>query len=57
MNCTSCESTGFANTHQLPPGIEGPEAIAAWIAMNTEHDVSVCGCCGDGESHYVGAAW
>lgn len=40
MICNSCDGTWFANAHQLPPSIEGPEAIAAWVAANAEHDVA-----------------
>lgn len=50
--CTACKGTGFVNTHQLPEGVEGFEAISAWIAANDGHDVAVCDCCGDGETHY-----
>lgn len=53
MICTRCDGTGFLNTHQLPDGVGdgGVERIQLWLAEATEpHDVTVCDCCGNGET-------
>lgn len=49
--CTRCESTGFLNTDQLPEAEQGldHEGILKWIVGNSDHDVQVCDCCGDGD--------
>ena len=55
QTCTRCEETGFLNADQLPDGmLDGDEMYEAlyWISENLDHDVSVCDCCGDGESWY-----
>lgn len=57
LPCTRCESTGFLNLHQVPDDvIERSEAadrfmaaILKWIHANSDHDVQICDCCGDGE--------
>lgn len=52
MNCTRCEGTGFLNIGQTPEAISdgGIWLILKWMnETNTEHDVTVCDCCGDGE--------
>lgn len=61
MNCTRCSGEGFINLHQIPDedwkAIEAAEdfhkATLAWIEANSDHDVSVCDCCGDGEKWYT----
>ena len=60
MTCTRCESTGFLNLHQVDEetlslfDITGdPSVVFAWMKANTNHDVTVCDCCGDGE-HWHG---
>lgn len=57
MTCTRCESTGFLNIAQLPDSVimdweeSGDyEVVLKWIEDNEDHDVSVCDCCGNGES-------
>lgn len=58
--CTRCEGTGFINLHQIPDvdivaaeeSSDFHQAILDWIAKNTDHDVSVCDCCGDGDEWY-----
>jgi len=60
LSCTRCESTGFLNLHQIPElNMEeiqkAPDfcnAVLKWIDNNTEHDVTVCDCCGNGEGWY-----
>lgn len=54
MICTRCGGTGFLNLEQCPLVLEdvGHELILEWIIANTEHDVQVCDCCGNGESWY-----
>ena len=51
--CTRCGGTGFLNTHQLPAGVneQDKQAVLDWIDLtpSSEHDVSVCDCCGNGE--------
>ena len=49
ITCTRCEGTGFLNIDQVPVKTEDNEQILAWIKNNTNHDVSVCDCCGDME--------
>ncbi len=55
-HCTRCDGTGFLNVQQLPDKVRaefdktGAHAtISRWILANTNHDVQVCDCCGDGE--------
>ena len=57
MICTRCDATGFLNLHQVDDetltcfeATGDHEIILAWIATNSCHDVSVCDCCGDGET-------
>ena len=62
MICNVCEGTGFLNLHQIndPIVILGfycidlsvREQILKWCENNSDHDVSVCNCCGDGERWY-----
>lgn len=53
INCTRCQGSGFLNLEQcpLPDGTDCGEVLA-WIVANTDHDVRVCDCCGDGEGWY-----
>lgn len=59
FSCTRCEGSGFLNIHQVPDNVlvrhaetgDG-EVIVAWIRDNSDHDVGVCDCCGDGEGWY-----
>ena len=56
--CTRCENTGFLNIHQIPEEDisdcnsppEWVDAVLIWIASHSDHDVTVCDCCGDGDS-------
>lgn len=57
--CTHCENTGFINLIQVDDIILKAfdrtgehQIILDWIEKNDEHDVSVCDCCGDGETWY-----
>ena len=58
LTCTRCESSGFLNIHQIPEDIcrlwdnDGHEVIIEWMKSNTDNDVQVCDCCGDGEYWY-----
>jgi hypothetical protein len=59
MHCTRCEGTGFLNLHQVGQHALSlfvdsgdPQIILRWIDANTDHDVTVCDCCGDGEQWY-----
>lgn len=53
MTCTRCDGSGFLNLHQCPEEIHGDiEKVLLWIKDNTEHNVSVCDCCGNCESWY-----
>lgn len=60
ITCTRCEGAGFLNINQIDDSdlnkFQGaPDFCAAvlkWIESNKEHDVSICDCCGDGESWY-----
>ncbi len=54
IECTRCDGTGFLNTHQMPDDEVkgGVDAILDWIGKNSDHDVQVCDCCGDGETFY-----
>jgi hypothetical protein len=58
--CTRCDGTGFLNIHQIEDDLQikidaeglNHEEVLKWIARNTNHDVQVCDCCGDGEGWY-----
>jgi len=59
MICNPCQGTGFLNIGQV--GDEtlrqfdttgDHQIILDWIEANTEHDVAVCDCCGNGETWY-----
>ena len=53
--CTRCEQTGFLNAFALPADVlaDGHEAVLRWINdLCQQTDVTVCDCCGDGESWY-----
>lgn len=60
MICNVCQGTGFKNIEQVNEETckrfdetGDNEIILNWIKEQTEpHDVSVCTCCGDGESWY-----
>ena len=52
MTCTRCDGSGFLNLHQVPQEIvDSVDAIKEWM-LSHESDVSVCDCCGDGETWY-----
>jgi len=58
MTCTRCDNTGFLNLDQVDDVSRKQfdeagehQIILDWIKAQTEpHDVSVCDCCGNGES-------
>jgi hypothetical protein len=55
MICNRCNGTGFLNIHQiLDDAIRygGVEAIQNWMKENTDNDVCICDCCGDGDGWY-----
>lgn len=62
QTCTRCGGTGFLNAEQIPDGIPEDTAEATWAdevvkwlqGTTEEHDVEVCGCCGDGVSEHHG---
>ena len=57
MNCTRCNGTGLLNSELLPGDIASldVEQILAWVRCHQEwSDVTVCNCCGDGESAWHG---
>jgi hypothetical protein len=55
--CTRCEGTGFLNLELMDAAAfdaaqedNDPHArVLEWIAKQTECDVSVCDCCGNGD--------
>jgi len=61
QTCTRCDGTGFLNTEQVDDETlhrfeETGDllVILGWMlkAGKGNHDVSVCGCCGDGRNWY-----
>ena len=59
MTCTRCGGTGFINLHQVPDNIRkvfddtgSHSIILDWISSNSDHDVSICDCCGDTSEWY-----
>ena len=56
MVCTRCEGTGFLNAFAVPVEVfqEGCESILRWIPDHPDSDVTVCDCCGDGETGWHG---
>ena len=54
--CGHCNAFGFVNLHQIPEmemptsGEDWHDNVLKWIAEHDGHDVSVCTCCGNGES-------
>jgi hypothetical protein len=56
LTCTRCSSTGFLNLHQIPEnelpeiGDNFHELVLKWMQSHTEHDVTVCDCCGNGDN-------
>lgn len=60
MICTRCKGTGFLNVESIDESEltdTSIESIKAWIDRQTSpHDVSVCDCCGDGDSEWYGIA-
>ena len=55
ITCTRCEGTGFLNADQIPANVfeRGVEAILRWMTSpETDHDVTICDCCGDGDDWY-----
>ena len=62
MNCTRCEGTGFLNLQQVDEETleqfdktGDNDVIFEWMKRHPEpHEVSVCDCCGDGESDWYG---
>lgn len=62
MICGPCEGTGFVNLDQISEDVLAPmresgdfcQAVLAWIASHEDHDVAVCGCCGDNSGSWDG---
>lgn len=56
MNCNRCQQTGFLNHEQIPAEVinEGVKEVLRWILDHPDTDVTVCDCCGDGESTWYG---
>jgi hypothetical protein len=54
MICTRCQGTGFLNSEQIPDGIDVSDVgkVLEWVSTHKDHDVSVCDCCGNGETWY-----
>ena len=54
LTCTRCDGTGFVNLDQIddPIDLSNERQILQWIEANSDHDVAVCDCCGDGETWY-----
>lgn len=56
MNCNCCGGLGFLNLEQVPSSVseQGIDAVQAWMVTDEgkASDVSICDCCGDGESWY-----
>ena len=55
MRCNVCKGTGFCNYEQVPEEVaegEDLDKVIAWMKSTEGHDVSVCHCCGDGETWY-----
>lgn len=59
MYCNRCQGTGFLNLHQINDAVLDRfndtfqhGLILEWIALNEDHDVQICDCCGDGEDWY-----
>lgn len=58
--CNRCAGTGFLNIEQYDAPycshedvVEWRDKVLAWIEATKDHDVSVCDCCGNGESWVV----
>jgi len=60
LTCNHCQGTGFHNADQITVDIfslDDPHASGLnWLGQQDpqSHDVSVCDCCGDGESEWHG---
>jgi len=60
LTCTRCDSTGFLDIYQVPDedivrfenSPDFCDAVKAWMMSNEGHDVTICDCCGNGESWY-----
>ena len=59
IRCNHCEGTGFLNIHQVDSETlakyiskEKISVILVWMMTNSNHDVQVCNCCGDGLQWY-----
>lgn len=59
MICTRCGGSGFLNIEQVDDATlkrfdetVDHAVILTWIAENSDHDVSICDCCGDTEGWY-----
>jgi len=57
--CTRCDNSGFLNIDQVDDDIlkrfdktGEVKVILDWIEARTDHDVSVCDCCGNGDEWY-----
>lgn len=54
MICNRCSGTGILNIDQIPKNklSNDPYENIKWIESNSNHDVCVCDCCGDGHVWY-----
>ena len=53
--CNRCSGLGFLNIHQIPDDViryGGIEVIKNWLIDNTDTDVCICDCCGNGDTWY-----
>jgi len=51
QHCTKCDGLGFLNLDQLPEENppDGVDEILEWLKINTDTDIQICTCCGDGK--------
>ncbi len=53
LQCTRCQGSGFLNFHAASHDLAYEEAIV-WIKNHTNHDMSICDCCGNGDDEWHG---
>jgi len=51
MNCERCDGTGFIDWDDRCE-LDDVEEIVEWIGAQSDTDMCVCDCCGDGEYWY-----